>query len=303
MKVLLSFSLVVFAGCAVSGGDSGSEWEQESGATQYVNIMDFASTDQSAWYDLVHKLNGEFDRPDITPLTFFCSVSSKVGNVKDCAWTFAASRYAVDATSAAISIDAVTYQCHVHPKTTAAKLIALLAGSTDAIHEHLPGTPGSIDDVLGDCFQHPIGETPITATTADHPTYVEAADYYTTLANQQKWRASYDALKLGFDNICGDTFCGGDFSDLQSLDVACAVTKSSGNVKSCMWTFGGSYTTVKKTGELDLASKTWSCPVAVHGTLPQLIATLTGTNTQDGIHRPLPGGVAAYDSIAGCVAR
>jgi hypothetical protein len=157
--------------------------------------------------------------------------------------------------------------------------------------------------VLPDCFTHPIGDTPITATSSATPTYVEAADYYTTAANQAKWSSTYAALKLGFDNVCGDTFCGSDYSDLQSLELACSITRSSGNVKSCAWAFGGSYTLVKATGALDLTSRTWTCPVAVHGTLSQLISTVTAPGTVDPIQRPLPGGTSAYDSIAGCVAR
>jgi hypothetical protein len=306
MKLLASMAVLVSltcAGCAVSGSDSDSEWEQESGATQYVDIMDFAATDQGAWYDLVRKLNAEVDEPGYTPLTFYCAVTSKIGNVHDCAWTFTSSRHAVDPDSAAITFDAPTYECHVHPKTTAPKLIALLQASPDAIHEPLPGMTGSIADTLPDCFAHPIGATPLTVLVTDHPTYVDAGDYYTSRTNQEKWAATYAALHLGFDDVCGDTFCGGDFGDLQSLELACAITKSTGNVKSCAWTFGGSYTLVKKTGDLDLASRTWTCPVAVHGTLAQLIASLAGATGEDAIHRALPGGTSAYDSIAGCVGR
>src|SRR5262249_22837012 len=146
MKHLALF--VMLAGCAVSGNPDG-EYEQESGATQYVNIMDFNGLD-GVWYDVVRKLDGEFSQPGMTPLTFFCSVSSKVGNVKDCAWTFTSSRVAVDPATAAISVDNATYECHVHPKTTGPKLVALLQSSPDAIHEVLPGTTGSIADALPD---------------------------------------------------------------------------------------------------------------------------------------------------------
>jgi hypothetical protein len=113
------------------------------------------------------------------------------------------------------------------------------------------------------------------------------------------------ALHQGFDQVCGDTFCGSDYSDVQALDLGCAVTKSTGNVKNCVWNFGGSYTTVKTNGDLDLVSKTWSCPVAVHGTIGQMVSVLTSTTDPEtnAIQRTLPGGVSAYDSIAGCVTR
>jgi hypothetical protein len=312
MKALSIVALLAVPACAISGGPSDVE-EQASGTTQYLLIQDFASTDQSGWYDLVRKLNSEFDDvcgdtfcegdfSNITPLTFSCSVSSKLGSVKDCAWTFAASQAGVDSTSAAISVDAPTYECHVHPKTTAPKLIALLAGSADAIHETLPGTTGSIYDSLSDCFDHPIGSTPVTSTYTAPPTYVEASDYYTTFANQQKWRDAKAALVAGFDRVCGDTFCGSDFSDLWSLQLVCAVTKSSGNVKSCNWIFGGSSTWVKTSGALEQDSRTWACPMTMKGTISQLITTLTAPGTTDAIQRPLPGVTStAYDALLGCL--
>lgn len=59
------------------------------------------------------------------------------------------------------------------------------------------------------------------------------------------------------------------------MQLACAITKSSGNIKRCTWAFAGSFTTVATSGELALTSKSWQCPVAVKGTLGQLIAAET----------------------------
>jgi hypothetical protein len=303
--------LVLFtAGCAAI---TDTEDTQDSSATTYVNIVDFGSTDQGAWSDLGQKLNSEFvalcgdtfcegDYSNYTPLSFYCSVSSKEGSVKDCAWTFAASQFGVDANTAAISFDVPAFQCHVHPKTTAAKLIAILEPSADAIHEALPGTT-SIYDSLADCFAHPIGSTPITATTSPTPTYVDASVYYTTPANQAKWTTSIAELKDGFDYVCGDTFCSGDFNDLWSMQVSCAITKSTGNVKACQWSFAGSQFAMAKTGVLTPIWQSWKCPVAVKGTLSQLIAVLApvATDPEDYVNRPLPGGTDAYDSIGACL--
>src|SRR5213075_1185235 len=106
--------------------------------------------------------------------TFSCSVSSKLGSVKDCAWTFAAAQVDVDPRTAAILVDAPTYQCHVKMKTSATKLVQLLAGP-DPLHAALPGAPvgtPSIYDQLGDCFAHPIGQTPGTFAQSGSLTYV-----------------------------------------------------------------------------------------------------------------------------------
>lgn len=304
---------VLVSACAVSGSND-AQVEEQSGATQYVNIMDIAKTDQGAWYDLVGKLNGEFDSvcgdtfcegdfANLTPLTFSCSVTSKAGDVKDCAWTFAGSYAFTDPKTAAIGVDAPTFVCHVAPKTTSVKLIALLQNSADAIHETLPGTTGSIYDSLVDCFQHPIAGTPFTPNTAAG-TYVDADAYYASAASQTKWRAGKDALTLAFDDICGDTFCGGDFGDLHALQLQCAITKSSGNVKSCDWIFGGSVTNIAKTGAVTPETKTWTCPIAMHGTIAQLATMLTTppVGTTNAIQRPLPGmTTSAYDALGGCL--
>ncbi len=305
-------SLTAVLGACATTGDDGAVDEQDSTATQYVQIQDFNSA-EDAWYGITATLNGQFDQvcgdtfcegdfSNLTPLRLFCSVTSKIGNVHDCAWTFTASTHEVDTRTANVAVEAVTYQCHFKPKTTGPKLIAMLAGAADPLHLQLSGMT-SIYDVLGDCFAHPIGATPITVS-APGSTYVDAADYYTTPANSARWTASTQALHEGFDQVCGDTFCGSDYSDVQALDLGCSVTKSTGNVKACVWNFGGSYTTIKKNGDLDLVSTTWSCPVAVHGTISQLITVLTSTgDPSDPIQRPLPGGTSAYDSIAGCVTR
>ena len=302
---------LALAGCALGLDDPDASDEQESGTTQYLSIVDFSGIDQGAWYDLGDKLRNEFlagcgdgfctgAYANFTPLTLSCSVTSKLGTVHDCAWTFAASKVAVDGATAKITVDAPTFECHIHPRTTAKKLIALLATADDALHTPLPGTT-SLADSLGGCFANPIGSTPVAATSPT--TYVEAGQYYTSTAGQQRWHDARAALVLGFDNVCGDTFCGGDFGDLRSLDFACAITKSTGNVKSCAWTFGGSFATVTATtGVLVETSRSFTCPVAVHATLPELITTLTAAGTEVAIHRPLPGGTGtAYDSLLGCL--
>jgi hypothetical protein len=290
---LLVVTLMLVGACAI---DDTAEDVQES-ATRYVDIADFASIDQGAWFDAIAKLNREFAAlgQPYTPLTFFCSVSSKLGSVKDCAWTFASSQAAVDATTAAIAFDVPTFQCHIHPRTTAKALVAVLEGSSDALHAPLPGTT-SISDALAACLT-----APATAVATDG-TYVEASAYYATAANQAKWVAAYAELKRGFDAVCGDTFCSSDFSDLQSMQLACAITKSTGNIKGCTWAFAGSFATVAASGELAITSQSWQCPIAVKGTIAQMIAALTSTtDTNDGVHRVLPGGAIAYDSISGCL--
>jgi len=320
MRYLASLTCVLglLGGCATVGPDDEGAADEQDVSTTYVNLMDFPKVDQGHWYDVIHALNAGFDQvcgdtfcegdwSNITPLTFGCSVTSKLGNVKDCAWTFAASDVVVDPRTAAVLSNAPTFQCHITAKTTAVKLVAALSGS-DPLHATLPGAPAAtptIYDQLGDCFEHPIGATPPVLATTGTASYVAGSDYYTTATGQAKWAAATAALKLGFDNVCGDTFCGSDFGDLQAMQLECAVTKSTGNVKGCAWVFAGSYDYVPAPGPLQVTSKSWTCPIAVSGTtLPKFLAALTATGTDDAIHRVVPGlATSFYDQIAGCVAR
>jgi hypothetical protein len=312
--------LVGAGGCAVVGGGENGSSVQDVNGTTYVNIVDFnSSAYQDVWFDIGGTLAANFNSvcstsyckgtyANLTPLTFACTVSSKEGSVKDCAWTFAGSVEAVNDKTAAIGVDAPTFQCHVAPKTTAGKLVTALSVA-DALHAPLPGLTGptgSIADSLAACFAAPIGSTPVTPTTDASPTYVEASAYYTTTANIAKWTAAKTALVNGFNNICGDTFCGSDYDDLQSLAITCAVTKSSGSVKSCAWVFGGSFPQLAKNGGVAETSKSWVCPFTMKGTLAQLITSLTtpvsATNPSQPIDRPLPGmTTSAYDALGGCL--
>ena len=313
LACLLGASL---AGCALSGdgvdGDTGTE--EQGVSTTYVDLSEFEKIDQDEWFDNLRKLTTEFNAicgdtfcegswSNLTPLTFGCAVTSKAGNVKDCVWTFAASSVDVDVTTAGIFTNAPTFQCPVTIKTTAVKLSHLLATSSNALQAALPGTP-SIYEQLGDCFEHPIGATPGRPAGTSPATYISATSYYTQAASQQKWRAAKSALVAGFDRICGDTFCSSDYGDLQSLDLECSITKSTGNVKKCAWVFGGSYKLVAEHGGGKIAetSQSFRCDFTVAGTLSQLITTLTAPGTSDAINRPLPGGTAtAYDALAGCL--
>ncbi|HUS30673.1 MAG TPA: hypothetical protein VMZ53_19320 [Kofleriaceae bacterium] len=303
-------------GCLADGGGvDGDQTEQES-TTTYVDILDFSQTDQSQWYDLIHNLNHQFDAvcgdtfcegeySNIQPLTFSCSVSSKAGSVKDCAWTFAAAQVDVDPRTAAIVVDAPTFQCHFQMKTTAKRLVGILAGA-DPLHAALPGAPAatpSIYDQLSACFQHPIGQTPGTFAETGSLSYVSARDYYTSSAGIERWAAGKAALKDGFDRVCGDTFCSGDFGDLQAMDFTCAITKSTGNVKSCMWTFGGSWHLVAEHGGAQqITQSTFKCPVLMKGTLSKFLDVLLAPGTDQPINRPLPGmTTSAYEALLGCL--
>jgi hypothetical protein len=141
-------------------------------------------------------------------------------------------------------------------------------------------------------------------TTTSAPRYLDAIDYLDS-HNQDSGRfyALRDALKDGFDRICGDTFCGGDMSNLQALQLTCSVSPSLGKVNQCVWIFAGSFAQVTaSTGTVRVSAKTFTCKLPVNGTVKQLMDTLLAPGTTSAIDRPLPGGTTtAYDALGGCL--
>ena len=133
--------------------------EQEVGSTRYVDILDFAKTDQGRWYDTIRHLNAKFDEQcsdgscggpyeKLTPLTFACSVSTKLGSVHECVWTFASTNMQVDTRNANVLVDAPTFKCRLTANIYSAKLIPILEGN-DPLHAALPGGASSTTPAAG----------------------------------------------------------------------------------------------------------------------------------------------------------
>ena len=121
------------------------------------------------------------------------------------------------------------------------------------------------------------------------------------------WDALRRTLRDNFNDVCGDTFCEGDYSNLEPLRLRCSVEIASHQLKSCKYVFAGSYEVViPSTGRIKVSTKTFSCAITVSGVpVTDFLATLTAPaiNSQDRpLQRPLPGGVRSlYDSLVSCL--
>ncbi|MEE7546209.1 hypothetical protein HF319_03365 [Xanthomonas sp. Kuri4-1] len=134
------------------------------------------------------------------------------------------------------------------------------------------------------------------------PDFVDAVDHP---GNSQGWEAFEDLqarLVHDFDQICGDSFCGGEFSDYRSLRYRCSVHRASGVLAECVWTFGASELSVQpRSGKLLVDTRTWRCrtPLAAGTTLTAFYAALSVTNP---LFEPLPGsGRSIYDGLIDCL--
>jgi hypothetical protein len=123
--------------------------------------------------------------------------------------------------------------------------------------------------------------------------YKEMREYLGDLRNgsQDHWFATLDLLAKSFSDVCGDTFCEGDYSDLSPLSTYCVVS-SLGVVASCVWLFAGSHANVSATsGTLGLKRKVFTCklPLARATTALALVDALAASGNDDLTQRVLPG--------------
>ena len=132
--------------------------------------------------------------------------------------------------------------------------------------------------------------------------YVDAREYPSEAEGRERFRAVEARLVRGFDAICGDTFCEGEFHNLQALRFRCSVQVATGRVGECLWTFTGSTARVDDaTGRIAVEARTRACraPLAAQTLLPVLLQTL---EQDDALHAALPGTRdSIYDGLTSCL--
>jgi hypothetical protein len=132
--------------------------------------------------------------------------------------------------------------------------------------------------------------------------YVDAREHPNQAAGWERFRRVEAALVRDFDQICGDTFCEGEYGNLQPQRFRCSVHAASGIVHECVWTFAGSTARVDEaSGEVVVDSRSWACvtPLSEQTPLFELLATLEGP---DPIDTPLPGTqTTIYEGLTDCL--
>lgn len=142
-----------------------------------------------------------------------------------------------------------------------------------------------------------------TARRKPATSYVDLLDYASRQeGGAERYFAVVASLEKGFDDICGDTFCEGDYANLQSLRFRCSVAEKGGRIGQCLWVFAGSYEEIDpKSGAIEVNSKTFPCAIPVTATGDELLSTLADAGS-DALYAPLPGGTASvYDALGACL--
>jgi hypothetical protein len=130
---------------------------------------------------------------------------------------------------------------------------------------------------------------PAAATAQDRPGYGDAVEYFQADAQYEAWFQITRDLRRDFDWICGDTFCEGEYTNIQPLRFRCSVHRATGGIGMCTWTFAASHEEIAPaTGRIGVQRAFWQCraPLAQGTTIDQLLEALA---VDEPLYAPLPG--------------
>jgi hypothetical protein len=134
------------------------------------------------------------------------------------------------------------------------------------------------------------------------PRYVDVYGYFTRDEQYEAWYRLTTQLRRDFDAICGDTFCEGDYSNIESLRLRCSVELATGRIGRCLWVFAGSNEDVDPdTGRIVVQAHVWRCrlPLAPRTTMD---AFLTALSVPSPLYAALPGtATSIYDGLTDCL--
>jgi hypothetical protein len=134
--------------------------------------------------------------------------------------------------------------------------------------------------------------------------YVDARSFFSEPAEVDAWYALTFALRDDFDDICGDTFCEGDYSNYESLGFRCSVEQSAGVIAECVWIFAASSDEIDPaTGQIEVHGETWQCRMPVTRDTPAVdfLQSLTSADERP-LHARLPSSERSlYDGLIDCL--
>lgn len=132
--------------------------------------------------------------------------------------------------------------------------------------------------------------------------YVDATGYLQTDAGYEAWFHLRLQLRRNFDGICSDTFCAGDYTNIEALRFQCSVHRISGRIGACSWSFAASDDAVEPLrGRVVSMPMAWACHVpGVRGmSFETLLGSLAG---DEPLYATLPGQQRRlYDVVADCL--
>lgn len=309
-----AIALLALAACHGAPAPDGARTSDEAqgsdevtSATRYRDVISLLGEDDlNAYLEWRTRLAQQFDEicgdtfcggdfSDLGPVQLTCSATEKTTKMRECLWTFGGSYGAVDGATGAIEVAAKTFSCRFAVGAKAGPFLATMAASDDPLHEPIPGRDVAVYDALLGCFT---STDPLPAGAPGR--FVDAVeglggDDFLRLVTARR------ALSARFDELCGDSFCEGEFSSIEPLGLRCSVDPATGELGACVWAFAGASPSVAaSTGRVSHDRAAFACPLPVSGTMADLLTALEGAD--DPLFAPLPGaGASINDALIDCL--
>ncbi len=304
--VLFAITLPLIGACGASPSENLGEEEAFLRAT-YADVAEtLEGKDLDRWFAVSASLREGFERTcdgalcngaygRLASVRLACSSTRLAHKMKDCVWVLGASLEYVDAADGTMTNDTRVWTCHV-PVTGFAKVMldVLEAAGENAFRTPLPGTSRSFEDALSSCVR---GATPNPAPDETLGTFTDLGDR--RRAGGAHWTVTKRRLNERFEDVCGDSFCEGDYSDIAGLGLSCAVEQTTDRVAKCTWSFAAADTAVDSRGHLTAGTKLMTCPIAIDASAAELTLALA---VDDPLQAQLPGqNTSFYDALVGCL--
>lgn len=135
------------------------------------------------------------------------------------------------------------------------------------------------------------------------PAFYGMASNLPTAELSVKMKKAISILEKEFDQVCGDTFCEGDYANLHSTHFDCVVTLPMAQIKECIWQFAGTYAYVDGyTGKVTSGGRTYICRFSPQETAEEFFDELISARgsalehlTPKGMKTPI------YDVLTDCL--
>ena len=125
---------------------------------------------------------------------------------------------------------------------------------------------------------------------ASPPAYVDAETLFPDEGEAGRWSRMKRVLAHDFDQICGDTYCEGEFSDIEPILFVCSAARGSGELKHCVWLFNErTPESISATGEIEIDHRSVVCDIPVASTAAVLADALLAPGKLSSLDRKLPG--------------
>ena len=132
--------------------------------------------------------------------------------------------------------------------------------------------------------------------------YIDASSYLQSDADYEAWFTLRRQLQRNFDDICGDTFCEGEYTNIQSMRYLCSVQRLTGRIGQCAWSFAASEESVDGLrGTISAEAPAWLCvsPLVPGTRIEDLLGALQG---DEPLYAALPGSTRTlYDGLVDCL--